>query len=140
YVLIVDLLLRLSPARDDLRQLIQPCGGAAVDALGREGSVCSSFSGGNPDEEFKRLLDGVDTIDGEFSLFHRRDYFPVQRQVLRVTRGDNHPLRAGEAAPFAGFKKAFDLFIHAPDGLNFSELIDRAGDSQGLADREGREA
>src|SRR5208282_1717581 len=81
------------------------------------------------------LVDGLDRQDTEACLGCRGDHIVAQHQVLDVARWDDHTLPPGEAGDPAGVEEAFDLLVDAADRLDPAELVDRAGNREGLADR-----
>src|SRR5271167_3270212 len=52
-----------------------------------------------------------------------------------MARGDDHALPPRKAGNAARVEKPFNLLVDAADRLDPAELVDRAGDREGLADR-----
>ncbi len=68
----------------------------------------------------------------EVTFFDRVHDFFTQHQVLDIGLGDDHPLAAGQPLGFTDIKIAFDLLVHAADGLDFALLVHRTGDRNPL--------
>ena len=60
--------------------------------------------------------------------------FAVEHEVLLIGLGDQDALRSIETAGLAKREEAFDLLIHATDGLDLAPLVDRSGHGEALVD------
>ena len=86
-------------------------------------------------EKFQNLVNLADRPDVELSQANRFDNIVTQNEMLYIGSGDANALVTRKPLFTADIEKAFDFFIHAANGLDFSSLIDGTGQRQILSQR-----
>ena len=109
----------------------------AKNALLRVPAFVISLACRFTEQQRNRFLGTADRMHGKLSIANSLDNLLLKHQVLDVGGGYDHPLGASEfPGQPASAEKAFNLLVHATNGLNLSELVHRPGNRQVLPDRQ----
>ena len=103
--------------------MLQPFLNLIINRPFGEFAVFVGSTGFDAGQNFNSVVNRVNSVNMEFSFFHRTYYIITEHQVFDICPRDNHALGSGKTAVFADVEKAFDFFVYAANRLDLTKLV-----------------